>query len=164
MSIHFLDATFIILCMIGWGLAKGISDIYAHDKKNQSILKNLTGWWDSTWTRKYKTEWTSIGHQPTGGPRRHWWYLGLKKTKYAERFPYSTTALVFLTDPWHCFNWIQYRFIHMAVAFLMVKYIGENDGQLLDHWIWTFLGWTFVGGPALVGLTFETFYDNATEG
>jgi hypothetical protein len=68
-------------------------------------------------------------------PFTGWWYFGIIKPKYAERFPLSTTVLVFLTDYWH---WVQFLYlnllftgysvfmgmalsIHPALAFIGIK-------------------------------------------
>jgi len=47
---------------------------------------------DAEWVNKY--DFTKSGET------KHWWYFGLYKPKFPERFPFSTTALVFLTDRW----------------------------------------------------------------
>jgi len=53
--------------------------------------------WDphKSWIKK----WKSIVR-----PYEYWYYLGLYKPTYQERFPYSSTFLVFLTDGWHLFK------------------------------------------------------------
>lgn len=33
--------------------------------------------------------------------QKRWYYFGLLKPKYAERFPFSTSLFVFSTDYWH---------------------------------------------------------------
>lgn len=49
--------------------------------------------------------------------KKLWIKHGIKK----ERFPGSSTVLVFLTDGWHLMKWIRNRFIDAAVYVLLVN-------------------------------------------
>lgn len=44
-----------------------------------------------------------------------WYYFGYLP-RYKERFPYSSTALVFLTDAWHLFKALMLMCIMLAVV------------------------------------------------
>lgn len=79
----------------------------------------------------------------------HWWYLGLYKPKYAEKFPFSSTILVFLTDRWHKWQFYMLRCFYMAI----VLPISANT--------FTFLLLSFVIMPIIVGLFFEVSYNRA---
>ena len=79
----------------------------------------------------------------------HWWYLGLYKPKYSEKFPFSSTALVFLTDRWHRWQFYMLRCFYLAIALP----ISAN--------ILTLLLLSFVIMPIIVGLFFEGSYSNA---
>jgi hypothetical protein len=48
---------------------------------------------------------------------KHWYYFDLIKPIYKERFPFSATALVFVTDGWHLaqFFFLNCLFLSMAV-------------------------------------------------
>jgi disulfide bond formation protein DsbB len=48
--------------------------------------------------------------------KRLWYYLWLYKPKYKERFPYSSTILVFTTDAWHLAQWIMLKSLILAVS------------------------------------------------
>lgn len=48
--------------------------------------------------------------------KRHWYYLGLMKPKYIERFPFSSTGLVFLTDWWHRFKSLMLICIFVSIV------------------------------------------------
>lgn len=50
--------------------------------------------------------------------KNHWWYLGLYKPKYSEKFPFSSTLFVFLTDKWHRAQFFMLRFIYLSIAVL----------------------------------------------
>ena len=120
----------IILLVVGFGAAKGVSDKVAHDDADG-------GWWTTDWLRKWEVP-------PIKG-FNHWWYCKLHTPKAKERFPFSSTILVFLTDAWHFFNWIQYRCFHLALALLI-----SND-------IKTILILILVA-PIIQGVAFQIVY------
>jgi hypothetical protein len=77
---------------------------------------------------------------------KHWWYLGLYKPRFAERFPFSTTILVAFTDRWHLAQLIMLRFFYLAVA------IGVSNS------IWWELLLSFVVFPMVIGVFFDFTY------
>jgi hypothetical protein len=101
----------------------------------------------SEWKNKYEVDkWNRPLDVST---KNHWWYFGLYKPKYAENFPFSSTALVFTTDRWHAYQMLTYRFIYMGASF----------GFSENIWVVSLL--TFVVLPIVVGVTFEIFYNGA---
>jgi hypothetical protein len=56
---------------------------------------------NKTWVNKYAKD-------NKGKPIKYngnaWWYFGLYKPTYKERFPFSTTWLVTWTDNWHLYG------------------------------------------------------------
>ena len=78
--------------------------------------------------------------------KNHWWYFGLYKPKYSERFPFSTTILVSLTDKWHRAQLIMLRFMYLAVAVAFTQKI------------FLILLLSFVIFPIVVGIPFEIIY------
>jgi len=81
--------------------------------------------------------------------KNHWWYFGLYKPVYAEKFPFSSTALVFLTDRWHAYQMLTYRFL----------YLGASFG--ITNKLWIVLLLSFIVFPIVVGAVFEIFYGRA---
>lgn len=79
----------------------------------------------------------------------HWWYFGLYKPKYSEKFPFSSTALVFLTDRWHRWQFYMLRCFYLTIALP----ISAN--------IITLLLLSFIIMPIIVGLFFEGSYNHA---
>lgn len=78
--------------------------------------------------------------------KNHWWYFGLYKPVYSEKFPFSSTLLVSLTDRWHRTQLFMLRFIYLAIAVLIAK---------------TFLGvvlLTFIVFPIVLGVPFQITY------
>lgn len=82
------------------GKMKAKADTISHDPSN------------TDWINKYKKPLTISEVIP-------WYYFGIKKPKFVEAFPYSSTALVFLTDKWHLYNFIQYRCVDAAIVIAM---------------------------------------------
>lgn len=80
---------------------------------------------------------------------KHWWYLGLYKPTYPEKFPFSTTVLVFLTDRWHRWQFFMLRCFYLAVT----MFISAN--------LLTVLILSFVIFPIIVGVFFESSYQNS---
>ncbi len=115
------------------GIAKGFLDFYA-----DSGIK------EKEWKQKYKV--TPKGDLVKTEEVKHWWYLGLYKPKYAEKFPFSTTALVSFTDRWHLSQLIMLRFVYLAISI-----------NICPHW-WGTLLMSFVLFPAVVGVFFDYTY------
>lgn len=44
------------------------------------------------------------------------WYYDHFKVRYVERFPFSATLLVFVTDAYHLAQWFAIKFICLAIA------------------------------------------------
>jgi hypothetical protein len=95
----------IIIGIFFVGAFKGISDRIAHDP--DYIING--------WKGKWKTN--PNGSLVPGSETRHWWYFGTHLPKYSERFPFSSTALVFFTDWWHLSNFFQYRITDFLIAY-----------------------------------------------
>jgi hypothetical protein len=85
------------------------------------------------------------------GETKHWWYLGLYKPRFPERFPFSSTILVFLTDRWHRNQFFMLRCFYFAI------------GLLITTKIIPLLLITLAVMPALVGVFFEVSYGNTRD-
>lgn len=94
----------IILLIISF-YAKGRMDLSGADLfKWENNWKNRSESWAKKYSRKLE-------------PSPYlWYYLFLYKPKYKERFPYSTTALVWLTDYWHFTQFIFLNCLFIAFA------------------------------------------------
>lgn len=108
------------------GMAKAYSDALADEH-----IKS------SEWKRKYDLT------KPVG---KEWWYLGLYKPANAEKFPLSTTVLVFLTDRWHLSQFIMLRCFYTIIAITLFQKL------------WIILFVIFIAFPIITGLGFEFFY------
>lgn len=75
----------------------------------QSVWKRNQYWWPAT-----KTE-----HR-----RTHWWYLGLYMPKYIERFPFSSTFLIFVTEPKGRVILLQNKMFDLIIASVLANNFG----------------------------------------
>lgn len=78
---------------------------------------------------------------------KHWWYFGLYTPTYPEKFPFSTTALVFLTDRWHRAQFFMLKSFYLAISLYM-----SNSWAVI-------LFSTLVFMPVIVGVFFENSYN-----
>lgn len=72
------------------------------------------------WKNKWKTiNGTPIKTTAVANPEKaHPWYLGFHMPKYFEKFPFSSTFLVWTTDGWHLYNMLSYRLIDGWLSYL----------------------------------------------
>ena len=79
----------------------------------------------------------------------HWWYLGLYKPRFPEKFPFSTTILVCLTDQWHLVQFVMLRAFYLAIA--------------LHMWptVYGLILLPFVIFPIILGVFFEASYQDS---
>ena len=81
--------------------------------KRDTYMKNLD--FANSWKNKYKKDENGnliINH------KNLWYYLWLYKPSYVEKFPYSTTIFVNLTDNWHKWESININCIFISFLFL----------------------------------------------
>jgi len=93
-------------------------------------------------------DWPNKYNMTKPSTTKHWWYLGLYKPKYPEKFPFSTTVLVFLTDKWHRWQFFMLRCFYLAIA-------TSITGNLF-----TLLILSFVIFPVVLSAFFEPSYQN----
>jgi hypothetical protein len=114
------------------GLAKAFADALQHTEVA-----------DKEWRNKY-----AVGYLPFTGK----YYLGLYKPRYKEKFMYSTTILVFLTDKWHFANWCYNRVKNLLYFILWITAL---DGGFLAVAIYTLLVF-----PVIENLAFSIHYND----
>jgi hypothetical protein len=123
-----------IIFLIFAGLCKGkldaIADNGTKDKEWANKWKNINEGWDKKYLKRY-----------------HWWYFGLyTPSQHLEKFPFSSTILVFLTDTWHLYQFLMLRYFYLAISVLLTQNI------LL------ILFFSFILFPIVVGIPFEIVY------
>lgn len=119
-----------ILSMIA-GTSKAISDRIALGK-----------WLQVKWIGQG----SSNGKWGAGSAFTGWWYFGLYKPSREERFPYSSTILVWVTDGWHFFNFITYTAYETMAAYL---YLGPSYKIIVG----------ILAIKSIRGILFSLFYD-----
>lgn len=120
---------YISLLIIIAGMSNGIMDTLQFKYASSRLTALNPAFWNPaiSWKRKYK-DWDGNDKRP--------------------RFPFSTTALVFLTDAWHLFQFVmlssftaaivialytdnQYSLLHAAVAFVIAKMLFSAGFHLI---------------------------------
>jgi len=100
---------------------------------------------------KNKWNWNTISNTGFGYTKLyHWWYFGLFKPKYQEKFPYSSTILVFITDEWHLRKWMMFCCIEVIIVFIFTQY---------NHLHWWYIPIGVIALKAFRGLGFTLIYD-----
>lgn len=120
-----------LVCLALAGIAKGYLD---------SIADNGTK--SEQWVNKWKNvnEGLSLDYRK----KYHWWYFGLYvPAQYLEKFPFSSTILVSLTDKWHLAQLIMLRFFYCSIA---LGYTSDLFVILLS---------VFVVFPIILGIPFQ---------
>lgn len=117
MEINYLSYLFLLLA----GMSNGVMDLLAYRYYASVFEKKKFNryYWHTnySWANKWKK----------GNPAN------------GERFRFSSTALVFLTDAWHLFQWIMISFISLAVVFY--KGQGSVLTYLIDFVLLRFVFW-----------------------
>ncbi len=101
----------IIFLLVCTGICKAFMDAIAEN----IFPTEWKYWWfkDASWENKWKLD--KYGLLEIAEKGDNWWYLGIIKPKYKERFPLSSTWLVFLTDGWHFFQFLFLKCIVLVV-------------------------------------------------
>jgi len=92
-----------------------------------------------SWRNKWKLNYLC---SPMVTLKTPWYYFGIYKLEFVEKFPYSSTLLVSFTDAWHMFKSIKLNSIFIAFA------IVTTDVPLYTVYI-------FLINRILYGLIFE---------
>lgn len=119
--------TLILLLIVFAGVFKGRMDALADEE-----MKTLD------WHRKYDF---------TKDYKNHWWYLGIIKPRFPEKFPFSSTILVFLTDRWHMNQFFMQRCLFLAIG------LAITPRFLLSIFV------AFIVFPIIMGVPFESVYN-----
>ncbi len=167
MTINITVLVILILTTLA-GISNAIMDVLDFHFYN-SIFR-FKKWWDPkrTWLNKWKLDKSSNGDFPQPVVKRtfkvfkwkitycltSWCYLFTYNPQYVERFPYSSTVLVFLTDPWHLFKWITFTCLELS---LMVAFLGTKLYGYLWYWLLMVIGVLTL--KIVRGRGFSLFFD-----
>ena len=106
-----IENILILLMVFVAGLCKGRADyIKEHNLDKDSWMNKW--WWELSNNSR-------AGYRQTQDVKL-WYYLWVFTPKYVEKFPYSSTALVWLTDEWHLMNMIMLSMYQFSIAFLIL--------------------------------------------
>jgi hypothetical protein len=99
----------LLLLALG-GISKSFMDL---SSENNMPLKGYYWNKSESWKSKWKTH---NGHMPVLAEKGdNWWYLRIINPRYKEKFPFSSTALVFATDFWHLSQGFFLKFVILGV-------------------------------------------------
>lgn len=96
----------------------------------------------------WKSKWESLSTES----HRHWWYLGLHETAYKEKFPFSSTILVGVTDGWHLAQSIQFSVLQLIMAIHIQWSFGLDLSPGLS------ILFTFIVLKTVFSLSFQLYY------
>lgn len=88
------------------GLMKGLRDFVAF-----KTTKNRP---ENTWKNKYSEPLKPTTVAP-------WYYMWIYKPSYKEKYPYSSTLLVFLTDKWHLYESIRGFLVSSSISIMYTE-------------------------------------------
>ena len=125
----------ILICLAG--ALNAAMDILFTNYNNSIFSRFNPLWWNPEESWKFK--WV----YPLQSPTPKWYYFGFLP-RYEERFPYSSTILVWLTDAWHFIK----ALMLLEIVISIVVY-NPIICPVVD-WIIYYISWTF---------TFTIFYD-----
>ena len=99
-----------LVLMVVAGFLNAVMDRISFTFKS-SVFKDLNPMsWD------VKSSWKNMWKWPLE-PFSSWYYFGLYKPRHKEKFPYSTTFLVWATDAWHLSKMLMIVCIGLAIGF-----------------------------------------------
>lgn len=99
---------------------------------------------EDTWMDKWL--WEGVSRKPFTS----WYYFGIFKPEYKEKFPYSSTVLVFTTDDWHFYKWVMFGCYEAFGSLVLIECF-----QLCPLWVFPMI----LGLKALRGITFNWQYE-----
>lgn len=94
------------------GILNSVMDKITFNYK-KSIFSNFNRqFWDIevSWKNQYKD------NLPPTTKMKSWWYLGLYKPRYQEKYAFSSTMLVWLTDAWHLSKTLMLLFMIISLV------------------------------------------------
>ncbi len=133
---NLIQSALAYMASIPWALAWPLIGVLAcgflffkfNEYEDESVRNKWTGRWAwlnqrGSWQKKWKVvDNSTIQFIPTyfkiGRFRipKQWWYFGVYPIN-VEKFTYSSTIFVFLTDPEHMFQFIKLRWIEIGLVF-----------------------------------------------
>jgi hypothetical protein len=119
-----------ILLMVLVGVCNAVMDVLFTRYDKSIFTKFNPEWWNPQISWKWK--WDMPLH-----PSPHYWYYFGFYPAYAERFPYSSTIFVWVTDAWHFFKALMIGFCCLAIVYYE-PCLGTFWDFVLCYCAWTF--------------------------
>jgi hypothetical protein len=118
-DLNLVDMILVLLNVFVIGILNGIMD--AEDFHLKDTWLGKYKWFRSdSYNLKWKMQWyEKPGMIPylalIGSIKSPWYYFGLYTPKYVERFPFSSTVMVFTTDGWHFIKWLMFTITEINI-------------------------------------------------
>mgnify|MGYP001574646537 CR=1 FL=1 len=139
----------LIFIMLAAGCWAVMSHLLFHNKNSTPFRKHRF-FGSESWKRKYKRAPSKQGvitaYEFYPAPDN--WYYKTFKIKYEEKFPWGATALVFLTDGFHLFQWFMIKFILLALTVTYHHSLHFDWVGFIMLWI----AWSLIFNFVYVGL------------
>lgn len=132
------------------GVANAFLDTSAlNNFKNKWLNKGQTA----------KSKWLTVGSNNNKVRNKHypWYYLGIYKPEFKEQFPYSSTILVWATDPWHLFQLIMLTAFELAIS-VNINFLPDGFFDFLPYTSISVEVLEFLAIKALFSGVFTLFY------
>lgn len=84
------------------------------DRSSENNLTRWSPWWSKPGGWRNKWEIASNGFSLIPESKKKWYYLWIFTPDFVERFPFSSSLFVFITDGWHLLQMLQFLFIFTA--------------------------------------------------
>lgn len=101
-------------------------------------------------SESWKNKWFLDSNSTPITNHSDWYYFGLFTPQHQERFMYSSTILVFLTDEWHNKKWLMFTCYELIVMYVLVKAYNTP---------WWFIPIGIIISKTFRGLGFTLTYD-----
>ena len=140
----------ILLLIIIGAISNSIMDTIRF-RFSKSKFSKLKGFWYSWFEpNSWKHKWKFIDGKMIIVEKPLWYYLFLFNPGHKEKFPYSSTFLVFLTDAWHFFKSLMFLCFNIITLLLIISLIS------LSWWQYALI---FISIIFLRGVVFELFWN-----
>lgn len=113
----------IIILIVSASVADAIMDTIQFRLSSSRLPQNR--WWNPQFSWYMKWKMTNEGCI-IPNTKRPWYYLGLYKPTFVEKFMWSSTILVFTTDAWHMGKSLKLNAIFLAITLALDLVVIES--------------------------------------
>ena len=114
-----------ILLSVIAGVSNSIMDTIKMQYKGSDFDRMKEGFW-KTWfnPNSWELKWEYVDGRRIETKNSPWYYLGLYNPGYKEKFKYSSTLFVGITNAWHFFQSIMLSSLQIGILLPLGLYLG----------------------------------------